>query len=252
MGRFEDALKKAAKERKRTQKDQFEIPKTSELNNSNIKLEPHLITHTQQKSFFADQYQSLRINIERKFKHKKSVSILLTSSSRGEGKTTTSINLAITLSRDIDTERVLLIDGDIRKPSISSIFKLGNETGLTDVLLNKATLDQAINKDIFPKIDILSSGKVPENPTDLIHTKKLVPIFEFLNQNYEWILIDSSPILLFSDSLSFVEVVNGIVFVIRSEKTSKPVIQRAIDTFPHDKILGYVINHVEYPIPNFI
>src|SRR4030042_4432816 len=101
MGRFEDALKKAAKERKKILKVQQELPPETDFVDVEESVEPHLITQIHQKSFYIDQYQTLRINIERKLKPQKNISILITSSSRGEGKTTTAINLAFTLENDL-------------------------------------------------------------------------------------------------------------------------------------------------------
>ena len=251
MGRFEDALKKAAKERRKVISNQSETSLLSEFEVSRIETDPYLF-YTKQKSFYTDQYQTLRLNIERKLKHKKNASVLITSSSRGEGKTTTVLNLAFTLISDIDTKKILIIDGDLRKPAIASSLKIDYETGLSDILTGKISWEEPIIKEVIPKMDILPAGNIPDNPVDLLHSKKLNPLFESLKKIYDWLLVDSSPVLLFSDPLSFVEVIDGLVFVIKTGKTSKPVIQRATDIFPKDKILGYVMNQIEYPIPNFI
>jgi capsular exopolysaccharide synthesis family protein len=252
MGRFEDALKKAAKDRSDILQNKQDLPPVLNHNDDNKDFEPHLITKVQQKNFYLDQYQTLRINIERKLKHKKNVCILITSSSRGDGKTTTSINLGFTLENDLDTKKILLIDADIRKPTISNYLKLANREGLSDILSGKIPFDQTVIKELTPKLDLLAAGSVPENPSDILHSKKLIPLFDSLKSRYDWLLIDSPPILLFSDSLSFIDLIDGIIIVVNSGRTSKPIIQRAIETFPEEKIIGYVMNNVEYPIPNFI
>ncbi|MBU1628170.1 CpsD/CapB family tyrosine-protein kinase [bacterium] len=252
MGRFEDALKKAAKERKKILKGQQDSHTDVDFVDPRLKVEPHLITQFHQKSFYTDQYQTLRINIERKLKHKKNISILFTSSSRGEGKTTTVINLAFTIESDLDTKKILLVDGDFRKPTIDNYLGLDNKEGLCDILLSKIPFEQSIIKQLTPKLDYLPSGSKPESPADLLHSKQLHPLFATLRNKYDWLLIDSPPILLFSDSMSFIDIIDGIVMIIHSGKTSKPIIQRSIETFPEDKIIGFLMNNVEYPIPNFI
>ena len=129
MGRFEKALQKAAKDRGESVVD---IPNSSqvfdEVGAKNI--ETRLITHFPKKSLYAEQYTTLMVNLERKLKHNSKSSILITSSARGEGKTTTAINLAYTLAQDLDTKDIILVDGDLRKPTINVSLGLKSEIGL--------------------------------------------------------------------------------------------------------------------------
>jgi capsular exopolysaccharide synthesis family protein len=251
MGRFEDILKKADKDRKEILKNQGDD--SSALSSGYAETDqPYQILKKFPKSIYIEQYQTLKINIERKLRDVKNRILLVTSSSRGEGKTTTAMNLSYSIASDSDINRVILIDGDLRKPQIGENLNIKKEVGLTDYLMGKSNLDESIFKNSSGKLDFILGGSLIDNPSEILHTNNLIPLFDSLRQRYDWIIVDSPPVLLFSDSLTYSEVVDGVVMVVKGSNTSKPVIQRGIETFPENKIIGYVLNQVVFPIPDSV
>ena len=126
----------------------------------------NLITYTNPDSIISEQYRTIRTNIHFLNRDKKSNILLVTSPGNWEGKSTTASNIAVSMAQQ--KEKILLIDGNLRNPSIHSIFKTSNATGLTDVLMGKATFEEAVYSSNIESLDILTSGAIPFNPVELL------------------------------------------------------------------------------------
>ncbi|MEG2110652.1 MAG: CpsD/CapB family tyrosine-protein kinase [Clostridium sp.] len=196
------------------------------------------------KSVTAEQYRILRTNIQYSSFDKDIKKILVTSSEPGEGKTTTSANLALTFAQS--DKKTIVVDCDLRKPSIHKGFNLSNTVGLSDVILNSNNIDKAIKK-VENNLYVLTSGKIPPNPSEMLSSKAFEGLLEALSKIYDVIIIDSPPVLAVTDSQIISTKVDGTVLVVRGNHTKKEVVIAAKDVLDKVKanILGTVLTRAE-------
>ena len=199
------------------------------------------IVEKKPKSIPAESYRVLRTNIQYSSIDKKIERILVTSSEPGEGKSTTSGNLALTFAQD--EKKVLLIDCDLRKPSIHKKFKISNNLGLSNVILDKSKLSKALVKR-SEYLDILPSGKVPPNPSELLGSKALEELLDELDDVYDVIILDTPPVHAVTDAQILSTKVDGVILVVRAEKTKKDSVIAAKESLQkvNANILGAVLN----------
>ncbi len=170
--------------------------------------------------------------------------MLLPSATRGEGKSTTTINTAIVFAQM--GVRVLVIDADLRRPTCHKLLKMDNEAGLADVLAGQVECQDAIRATAAQNLFLMSSGTTPPNPAELLGSKKMQESLQQLRQEYEFIFVDSSPVMAVSDAIYLSAMVDGTLLVV-NRKTPKPLVRKArtrLDT-PHSKILGILLNQVD-------
>ncbi|GAA0070288.1 CpsD/CapB family tyrosine-protein kinase [Clostridium sardiniense] len=199
------------------------------------------IVEKKPKSIPAESYRVLRTNIQYSSIDKKIKRMLVTSSEPGEGKSTTTGNLALTFSQD--EKRVLLIDCDLRKPSIHKKFRISNNIGLSDVILDNSKLDKALIKR-NDYLDILPAGKVPPNPSELLGSKALEDLLDELGKKYDVIILDTPPVHAVTDAQILSTKVDGVILVVRAERTKKESVisaKAALDKV-NANILGTVLN----------
>ena len=167
--------------------------------------------------------------------------IALTSCNASEGKSTSSVNLAIAFSQLED--RVLIIDADMRRSSLHKKLKVENEAGLSNVLAGLANFDD-VKVNINDKLDLLTSGQVPPNPSELLGSRRFETLIKELKTKYSYIIIDTPPINIVSDALVIAPNTDGLVLVIRDGFTPNYSIRRAIANteFSNIKILGAIMN----------
>ena len=191
----------------------------------------NLITYTNPDSIISEQYRTIRTNIHFLNRDRKSNILLVTSPGNWEGKSTTASNIAVSMAQQ--KEKILLIDGNLRNPSIHSIFKTSNATGLTDVLMGKATFEEAVYSSNIESLDILTSGAIPFNPVELLASEMMEQLLQKVNSIYDIVLIDSAPVLEVTDTKIIANLCDGVVLVVRQDKTN-------IDSaFESKKVLEY-------------
>jgi capsular exopolysaccharide synthesis family protein len=170
---------------------------------------------------------------------------LITSGQPGEGKTTTAVNTAISLSQL--GASVLIIDCDMRKPSTHKIFGLDNLRGLSTYLSRDIEVRGLIRKLEIPNVSLLSSGAIPPNPAELISSERMRNLLSELSQEYDHILIDSPPLINVTDPVILSAMVDGVILVVHGGKSSRGVAQRARQDLVSvgAKIFGVVLNNVD-------
>ena len=194
------------------------------------------------KSKFAivESYKAARTNIMFSLSADDNKFFAVTSYSKGEGKSTVSSNLAISFSKM--EKRVLLIDSDLRRPNIHNIFKLENTAGLSNIIGKMTDFEDVVHKDVIPNLDILTSGTIPPNPSELLCSARFLELVEKIKDQYDYVLFDTPPIGVVSDALLLKDLVAGFVVVLRERSTTHGDIQNLLESasLADCKLLGFI------------
>jgi capsular exopolysaccharide synthesis family protein len=176
-----------------------------------------LVSYTHPDSAISEQYRTIRTNIQFSALDKKYQTILITSPGFKEGKSTTVTNLGVSMAQK--GERVLIIDADLRKPTLHTTFKLDNTMGLANILRNEGTFGETVNQTDIEGVDIITSGPVPFNPAELLSSPALNQLIESAQEHYTIILFDSPPILKLTDARILANKCQGTILVVCNGKT---------------------------------
>ena len=192
------------------------------------------------KFAIVESYKSARSNIMFSLSADDQKIFAVTSHSKGEGKSTVSANLAISFSKM--ERKVLLVDCDLRRPNIHNIFKVENTEGLSNVIGKMSEFEDVVKKEVLPCLDILPSGTIPPNPSELICSPRFDQLLKKLNEEYDYIIFDTPPIGVVSDALLLKDKVAGFVMVLRERSTTHGDIQKTLESFKlaDAKMLGFV------------
>jgi len=207
--------------------------------------ERKIISLTNPKSPISEAYVKLRTNIELSAVDAPIQVIMVTSPSPGEGKSTTASNLAVVYTQV--EKKVLLIDADLRKPTIHHFLMVSNRKGLTSLLTGQTSRHEAIVQTTVPLLDVLPSGPIPPNPSELLASKKMSAFMEEFRKEYDIIILDTPPMNAVADAQIISTLCDGTVLVIQSGNVKKDHALRAKEGLERAKtrILGVVLNNVE-------
>ena len=196
------------------------------------------------KSITAESYRSLRTNIQYSSIDKQVKTLVVTSSNAGEGKSTVAGNLAYTFCQN--GKRVLIIDCDLRKPSLHRKFNVSNEEGLTDVLVGTSKLNNVMKK-IDDNLYLLTTGTLPPNPAEIIGSNTMENFLEQCKINFDYIILDTPPILPVTDSKLLAIKADATVVVVRSEISKSKHVSQAFKELEkvNANIIGTILNDVE-------
>lgn len=257
MGKLTEALRKAADERlERIEKinkikthDRLVIKKMGDS-----KVDPRLITYFDPKSPISEQYKILRTNVLSLSKLKTNKVIVITSAISMEGKTVTTLNLAMTIAQSAQQPKVLVIDADMRRGRVARYLGVEQNAGLSDILQGKASLEDAVFKIDVENLNFIASGPVPENPAELLDSQNMKNLLSDLKRQFDYIIIDTPPIIAVTDSGILGAQVDGVIMVIQAGRTQRGIIKRAAELLHqcHAKVLGHVLTNIEYHLPQYI
>lgn len=202
-----------------------------------------LVVKTSPKSFVSEQFRSTRTNINFSKPEGELMTLLITSSVQAEGKSTTSANLACLFAEE--GKRVILIDGDMRKPTVQYTFQLTNTIGLSNVLTKKVSVMDAVKDTGQENLHIITSGPIPPNPAELLSAQTMDAMIEELKVNYDLIIFDAPPVLSVTDAQILANKCDGTVLVISAGKTDKNSVLKTKELLlaSKAKILGTVLNN---------
>jgi capsular exopolysaccharide synthesis family protein len=192
-------------------------------------------------SLAAEQYRSLRTRLKRAENGRGLRAIAVTSPAKGDGKSITAANLALTMAQEFQ-QRVLLLDADLRRPTVHRLFGLGDGPGLADVLMNVADLDQALVSLPDYHLTVLPAGIPPSRPAELLGSAAMRRLLDTLRTRFDRILIDVPPVAPLADLHVLAPMVDGLLMIIRAGITPKPAIERALSGLDPSKVLGLVLN----------
>lgn len=185
------------------------------------------------KSLVAEQYRTIRTNIEFSSVQTHLRSILVTSSVPGEGKSFSAANLAAVFAQQ--EKKVLLVDADLRKPTIHETYQLENVQGLTNVLVGNASLGETVQKTLIDNLYVLTSGPTPPNPAELLSSKAMGELIQEMYSRYSLVIFDSPPLLAVADGQILANQTDGSVLVVLSGKTKMDTVQKAKDALQQSK-----------------
>jgi capsular exopolysaccharide synthesis family protein len=210
-----------------------------------------LVTSYDPKSPISEQYRTIRTNIEFSSIDEEIKSLMVTSSGPGEGKSTTTANLAIVFAEQ--GKRVLLVDGDLRKPTVHYTFNLTNTSGFTSVLTKQLSLEKAVKDTDIKNLYILTCGPIPPNPSELLGSKSMELFFEAAYEEFDMIIFDTPPVLAVTDAQILANKCDGTLLVVNSGKTETEQVVKVKDLLSHakSKLLGVVLNNQKLQDSNF-
>lgn len=203
----------------------------------------NLILESDSKSPASEAYRMLRTNIQFSSISRELKVIAVTSSIPGEGKSTTACNYALSL---VETgKKVLLIDCDLRTPTIHRKFRISNTSGLTNILLGETTIENTLS--LVGGLSILTSGTLPPNPAEVLESQRMKDFLQEMKSHFDYIIIDTPPLLAVADGQIISSMADGVLLVVESKKTPKDSVLKSKDLLinANANILGIILNKCE-------
>lgn len=258
MGKITSALKKAAEERLGRIEKITQIKEREQLIIKKIgdsKVDASIISYFDPKALISEQYKILRTNLLSLNKGRPPKVFVVTSSIHSEGKTITSLNLAITLAHSVHKPKVLLVDADMRKGKVIKYLGISKRIGLSEILSGQAEIQDCVfNLQNVDNLAVITSGAVPENPAELLASEKMHYFLAKVKSQFDFVLIDTPPIISVTDSGIVGSQTEGALMVVQAGRTQRGIVRRAEELLhqSHTNILGYILTNIEYHLPEYI
>ncbi len=205
------------------------------------------------KSHIAEQYRIMRTNLRALSPDKPMHSFAVSSALRGEGKTITSCNISLAFAQEAE-KKVLLVDSDLRKPSIHKIFNISREPGLSDLLVGDIEVGSLIAKPKVGGLFIIPAGKMSPNPSELLSSKRLKELIEYLKHEFDYVFFDCPPIIPVTDAGVLGSQLDGTILVVKAASTGALDVERAFSLFKDANAnpIGAVLCNVQTYIPYYL
>ncbi len=208
------------------------------------RVEPRLVAITQPHSTYCEEYRSLRTHILHKSERRKLQSIVVASVNPSEGKTVTSLNLSWLLAQT-DGVNALIIDSDLRMPSLTDYLGIETDKGLSHILSGTCALEDAIVKLEPSGLHLLPGGEARQDVADLLSGPKFKEILRQAREMFDYVIVDAPPLGVFTDATVLINDADGAILVVRSGRTKYSDVDRVLETLPKERMLGVVLNHSE-------
>lgn len=243
MGKMFEALKKAEKERTTLLKKAGRDPEAYEGTDGEI--DPHLVPYFDRMSPISEQYRQLRASLKGVEGGGAPKVIAVTSAVNGEGKSVTALNLAITFADDKDA-RVVVVDADMRNPSVHRLFGVDNQRGLSDYLAGNVMVELILQRSRLKNLSILPAGRLPGDPAELLGGKKLDDLVIRMSRDFDVVIVDTPAIVSSTDAAVVAQKSDGTLYVVRVGQTPREVVSKGMDRLAKArvKVLGTVATHV--------
>ena len=192
--------------------------------------------------YVQEAYKTLRTNIRFYLSGDGCKKFAITSGLAGEGKSITILNLAISFAAT--GKKVLLIDGDLRRPSLAKLLIEKASPGLSNVLAGLASEEDAVRKEIYPNLDVILSGEIPPNPSELLGGSRMQKLMDKMSQHYDYIMVDMPPVAIVADVCVMADMLDGVLFLVRTDRTDKEAVSRGLKQLEISgvKLMGFVLN----------
>ena len=208
------------------------------------RVEPRLVSITQPNSHYCEEYRSLRTHVLHKSQRQELHSIVVASVNPGEGKSVTALNLSWMLAQT-DGVRALIIDSDLRMPSLADYLGIETDAGLSDVLAGTATLAESIIRLEPSGLHILPGGEARQDVAELISGSKFKEILREAREMFDYIIVDAPPLGIFTDATVLINQADAAILVVRTNQTRYSTLERILDPLPKERLLGVVLNQSE-------
>jgi capsular exopolysaccharide synthesis family protein len=204
-----------------------------------------LLTHADPRSPVAEAYRSMRTNLAFARTQQSPQAIVVASPGPSDGKSTTAANLAITFAQQ--GQRTLLIDADLRRAVLHKAFNVGRSPGLAELIIGETSFDDVVHDTGVPNLALIASGRFPPNPAELLGSARMQEILHEAKARFDVVLLDSPPLLAVTDAAVLSTMVDGVALVIRTERTKRDAVRRAIGHVRsvRGRLLGAVLNGVD-------
>jgi capsular exopolysaccharide synthesis family protein len=204
-----------------------------------------LLLQSQSNSSVAEAFKTLRTNIRFSINGSEPKVILVTSAEKGEGKSTTTANLAAAYA--LENKRVIMIDADLRKPTLHHFFGKTNRIGLSNLLVQQCSLEEAVWDTGIPGLMMMGSGTIASHPTEMLGSERMKALIQKLGQSFDIVLIDSPPVIMFSDAQILAAQCDGVLMVINCGRVKSGAAKKAKEQldFVGARILGAILNNVK-------
>jgi protein-tyrosine kinase len=206
-----------------------------------VRLNPLLVAGLAPKSPAAEQYRGLRTRLSHLDGAQNLRSILITSPQKGEGKSVTSANLALTMAQEVH-RHVVIVEADLRKPSLQQLFGLPAGPGLAEFLTGAADLNAVLKFLPDYQLTVIPAGMTPGNPAELLGSTAMRRLLDQLRTRFDRVILDTPPVLPLADVAVLAPMVDGALLVVRAGVTPKPAIENALRAFDSSRLLGVVLN----------
>jgi len=257
MGKITDALKKAADQRiehiekiNRIKKhDAFVVQKMQDS-----RVDPRIITYFDPKASVSEQYKILRTNILSLDKKNPPKVVMVTSATHSEGKTITSLNLAMAIVQSKSTHRVLVIDADLRRGRLAKYLGVEQNQGLCDMLSGEAELKDVLFNIDVPNVSFISAGRIPSHPVELLESPAMADLISTARKMFDMVIIDTPPVISVTDAGIIGPMSDGVLMVIQAGRVQRGIVRHAEELLyqSHSRVLGHVLTNIEYHLPEYV
>ena len=257
MGKITEALRKAAEDRIAHIDKIARIHEQKTLVIKKVgdsRIDPRLVTYFDPKALITEQYKILRTNILSTNAKRPLKTLVITSSLHSEGKTITALNLAMVIAQSTQRPKVLVVDADMRRGCVAKYLGVDQQAGLTEILTDKVDPSEALFHIDMENLAFIAAGSVAENPAELLGSDKMRQFLADMKAQFDFILIDTPPIIAVTDPGIVGALADGILMTIQAGRTQRGVIRRAAELLEQSqsKIVGHVLTNIEYHLPEYI
>ena len=224
----------------------FRKKKSRNAENRSIQEERKYLLTSKSDFFIREAYKTLRTNVSFALGGEEGCKVIVvTSSLQGEGKSITAVNLA--MSYAMTDRKVLVIDCDLRRPKLARLMQLNAKSGLSDLLIHSKQKPEAIIPTGIENLDMILSGKIPPNPSELLGSSRMKDLLDELKESYDYIFLDSPPVNMVTDAVVLAPESDGILFLVRANQSERGALLHAVEQLEYAKIkiLGFVLNGVD-------
>ena len=196
--------------------------------------------------FVREAYKTLRTNVSFSLTGEERCKIIMvTSAMQGEGKSTTAINLAISYA--MTDRKVLIVDCDLRRPKLARLLQMNSRVGLSNLIMNPDLKESAVLASKTPGLDVLLSGDIPPNPSELLGSPRMQRLLTELRKDYDFVILDSPPVNMVTDAVVLAPETDGVLVLVRANHTDRGAVIHAMEQLEYAKakVLGFVLNDVD-------